>query len=306
MVEKASKEPADWRHEVEKAWALLSWHGEIQWFGCREEHGKKRTIGGRLYNLDSLIGSVRNAEALGWNFYCNANPSRRGAKIKLSREDITHWRYLVLDLDPSEESLVPPRFDSVAHRIFSGRGYQCWIPVLPMQPTLTDAALYERVMAGYIKYHSGAEWTNGWQIDTSCSDLARVVRCPGSINQKTGKRSVVEFMNAAGKEYRDLVGLAAPPPDPTPMLQDATSLVDVLPHLTIKAKRFLLEGIDSPGRHAACWHTTKLLHELGVPAETAREWVMRGAFLCRPHDNEFVREAMTIVRRTYGTAAGSS
>jgi len=299
---------AKWKEDAAWGWYLLSWQEEVQWFATKESGGQKRTLGGRLDSMDRLIATIRNAYELGWNLYLQANPSRRAGKVKLSQEDITHWRYIVLDLDPSEDTLAPPLFDKVAHRIFSGRGYQCWVPVWNEPKvdkiylkTGDDPARYERIMAGYIRYHSGKPWTNGWQIDTSCSDLARVVRCPGSINQKTGAQSVVEYWQGEGKSIGELFNLECATPERAHPLQNSTSLSDVLPHLTATARKFILDGVESPGRHSACFHTAKLMKELAVPESAARRWVMSGANICRPHDNSFVHDAAVTLEKVYAT-----
>src|SRR3990172_3092286 len=153
MEEKRGGRMEQWKEDAEKVWALLGWEGEAQWFGTKQEqvwesitkYSGKRVMGGRLRSLDQLIRTIRNAEWLGWNLYLGLNPSRYvPGKTKLSREDITHWRYILVDLDPGGDVLVPPSprpHDGVyrdfpderlrfAHRIFSGRGYQYWLPVV--------------------------------------------------------------------------------------------------------------------------------------------------------------------------------
>jgi hypothetical protein len=298
----------NWKEEAEKGWGLLSWEGEVQWFGTKEDFKKKRVMGGRLCSLEALIGTIRNAEALGWNLYLNANPSRAAGKQKLARGDITHWRYIVVDLDPGADALLPPEpanwesrlpdeHLSKAHRIFSGRGYQFWLPLYncPVSNSTTGylmadaeghirvymAADWERIMSGYLRAlkNSSESWAPGWIIDTACSDLARVVRCPGSVNQKTGRLAVVEHV-AAGPELDVSALLRYNLPLVSQEIVkpfETSNLLDILPHLNVRARTFILEGASSPGRHNACYATAKNLHELGVPHDRAFEWLLIGA-----------------------------
>jgi hypothetical protein len=288
-----------WQEDAAQGWELLNYEDEIQWFGTKEEGGRKRVMGGRLRSVDSLIGTVRNAAELGWNFYLNLNPTfNRPGKSKLAREDVKLWRYIVVDLDPGGDALVPPvpqpcitkpsHYLYNAHRIFSGRGYQYWLPI----DTSSIDELYpekaERIMQGFLRALAAETeaWASGWIVDTTCSDLARVVRCPGSVNQKTGARAVVEHVHkGAGIDIGVLMRYNQPtmvelvaerlhPPN-------SLNLLDTLPHLNIRARTFILEGASSPGRHSACYATCKNLHELGVDSDRALEWLLIGAGKCR-------------------------
>lgn len=313
-----------WKEDAEKAWKCLSWQGEAQWFGTKEIAGRarmagptggwseappelrKRTMGGRLHSLDALIGTIRNAEALGWNLYLGLNPGRRAGAVKLNRQDITHWRYVLVDLDPNP-GLVPPDIMAAlaaslliyAHRLFTGSGYHYWLP-LPKALEIghlasSCTAWYEPVnpgtveltMAGFLqelrKY--GDVWAPGWIIDTHCSDLPRVVRCPGSVNQKTGKRATFERVyGGCPFDISELMRYTLPTPTPPAVVVGPTAnLLDVIPHLNVRARTFILEGAEKGQRHNACYATCKNLHELGVSRERALEWLLIGAGQC--HEN---------------------
>ena len=290
-----------WQEDARYAWDILSWQGEAQWFARKDS----KVLGGRLRSESELVATIRNAEVLKWNLYLNANPTRHvPGKKKLSREDVTHWRYVVVDLDPAGEALAPPSPGSGDHalltkavRLFSGRGYQFWLPLRIMEighlastctaqvePLNTAAA--ERVMQGYLRTLSSQTdgWCPGWKVDTTCSDLARVVRCPGSVNQRTGRRATLEeypygmplIEPSVIAKYADVVTL---PPEPLPK-GEFKNLLDLLPHLNVRARTFILEGAESPGRHKACYATCKNMQELGVPAEEAEEWLTYGARTC--------------------------
>jgi hypothetical protein len=114
------------------------------------------------------------------------------------------------------------------------------------------------------------------------------VRCPGSINQKTGKRAAVEV---TPKQDGGILQLIAPYADKEQefeykpiVLESNANLTEVIPHLNGRARQFLLDGVQSPGRHNACFATCKNLYELGVPAELAFHWLCLGADKCRGLD----------------------
>jgi hypothetical protein len=313
-----------WREDAVKGWDLLSWKGEAQWFARKDD----KVLGGRLRSLDALIGTIRNAEALGWNLYLNANPTQhvRGKK-KLSREDVTRWRYIVVDLDPTAEALAPPQPGVEhlpsqhllhAHRIFSGRGYQYWLPIIGaseighLASSCTSFAdplnphAVETVMRGYLKALDvcSSVWAPGWKVDPTCSDLGRVVRCPGSVNQRTGRRSTVENVSTQLVDIEELAPYAAQAPQPQAVarLEKTSNLYDVLPHLNVRARTFILEGAESPGRHSACYATCQNLQELGVPAYKALNWCGIGAMKCWEVDlvNPLSEhDVMKIVRQVY-------
>jgi hypothetical protein len=139
-------------------------------------------------------------------------------------------------------------------------------------------------MQGYLRAlkDCSESWAPGWIVDTTCSDLARVVRCPGSVNQKTGRRAVVEHVAAGpGIDVSVLMRYNTTAVEYTPQAPAETSnLLSILPHLNVRARTFILEGAASPGRHSACYATCKNLQELGVPRERAFEWLIMGARRC--------------------------
>jgi hypothetical protein len=246
-------------------------------------------MGGRLCNKDVLIGTVANAEALGWDLYLNLNPGRASSpgRKKLAREDISVWRYVVLDVDPAGEVLAPPDppLSKFAHiRMFSGRGYQFWLPVNP--PKLIPDA--ERLTQGWLRHiaKSIEEWGPGWKVDTACSDLARVVRCPGSVNQKTGRRATIErICSILSKNWiapSDLRPYIMPQPEFTnwDFTIEGVSFMDVLPYLNGRSKQFIMHGVESGERHNACFATCKNLQELGVERSRAADWLAIGAQRC--------------------------
>lgn len=119
--------------------------------------------------------------------------------------------------------------------------------------------------------------TNGCRIDTSVSDLPRVMRCPGTINIKTGREA--QFIEATDYVQRGLAHLlvtGTPPkalrdPTPTKGVAAGQTWQRVFPHLTRMAQLYLSQGQEEPGRHKVMWHTAKKLQELGVLREEARK-----------------------------------
>lgn len=275
----------DWIDDARAGWDILEFEGEVQWFAKRTS--PSRTLGGRLRGIDSLFGTIRNAEALGWDLYLNANPTYPRPGVKLRRSDVSAWRHLVVDMDPTEHALAPPEPHWIwaAHRIFSGRGYQYWMPRHMWAETDSKLDIAERLMSGYLRHLAAGseEWAPGWRVDTTCSDLARVVRCPGSVNQRTGKRAVVERLAPDLPRFTsdDLMPYISPEPEPViAQFTESVRFIDVLPHLNGRARQFIQSGVESPGRHAACFATCKQLHELGLPRATAEHWVKLGASRC--------------------------
>jgi hypothetical protein len=283
----------EWQEDVEKGWKLLSFDGAVQWFATKEEPGgRKRTMGGGIYSLNEMRDTVRNAQQLGWNLYANANPVFAGSrrKVKTARDDIAKWRYIVMDLDPTENALVPPYPAPWANRIYSGRGYQFWIPIgdVEFNENVTRE-LAERGMKGWLRKMRvwQAACAPGWNIDYSCSDLARVVRFPGSINQKTGNRATVERIIGPtnGVQVGDVLRLAIPLQE-KPVVEapeKGWSLYSLLPYLNATAKKFILGGgVEAGDRHRSCYATAKSLHELGVSPSTATSMLGFGARECNP------------------------
>jgi len=96
--------------------------------------------------------------------------------------------------------------------------------------------------------------SHGCRIDTSVSDLPRVMRCPGTINQKTKREA--RFIHETNRVF---VGLAKRLVDLTParLFTDPPESPEgvpagqpwqmVFPHLTRTAQDYLLYGQCEPG-----------------------------------------------------------
>lgn len=206
--------------------------------------------------------------------------------------------------------------------IDSGRGIQIWIRLedtLLIDTVDGDVGAYapdpviERGLARRIngywlkKLDEFVGIEDGCRIDTSVSDLPRVMRCPGTINQKTKRMAKILVPSQAifhGLAQKMLDGV--PPqvfwdPDPVPGIKAGSTWQEVYPHLTRMAQDYLMKGQEEPGRHKVMWHTAKKLRELGVErAEALRalRWAnkLRGKEEALPLDQ---------VKHAVATAYGS-
>jgi hypothetical protein len=285
-------------------WDELEYDNQVQWFAKKHE----RRMGGRIMSPIQFLGAVRNARELGWDFYLQLNPSRaRSGAIKLSREDIIRWGFIVVDIDPVDTVLQPPMLNPNFTRVFTGRGYQCLLPIIgtPEISKLPEDVWPEDIMRGYLRMLNRTidQWAPGYKVDTSCADLARVVRCPGTINQKSGRMAVYEFGSGKGHTVNTLLKYRLVPEPVTAPAKNTANLSDIMPHLTVTARRFILDGVETPGRHSAVYHTAKLLRELGVSYDKAMDWMYAGGLRCRPSimmDPKFHRDLVNTVKGEYG------
>jgi hypothetical protein len=193
--------------------------------------------------------------------------------------------------------------------IDSGRGCQAWIRLEDIEMTNDIRRRNARRVNGYWlgKLDESLGLTHGCRIDTSVSDLPRVMRCPGTVNVKTGRVSC--FINAPTNIYEGLavaLTLATPKqalkdPEPPQGIVPGSSWQDVFTHLTKMAQGYLLFGHEEPGRHKVMWHTAKKLQELGVSRQEARRairWAnqLKGKEAALPRDQ---------VEHALGTAYGA-
>jgi len=116
---------------------------------------------------------------------------------------------------------------------------------------------------------------HGCRIDTSVSDLPRVMRMPGTTNQKTGRPT--KILTPSTEMYTwlpsTLVELVPPATftelDPGEV-PPGTPWQTVFSKLTMKAQNYLTRGKEEPGRHETLWHTLTKLSECGIDRAQAR------------------------------------
>lgn len=245
---------------------------------------------------------VRFADACSgtYNCYVCPNPTLRRHGVRHNSTDVTHWSYLLIDIDPVEENPSPDealievlaRLSGLFGKdifnkntptiIFSGRGFQIWLrgeDIVLGQDFPHDKA--RKIMSYWLTnmLSNRLGTMHGCKIDTSTSDLPRPMRMPGTINLKTGFTS--SFLEIQKRPYPWLFPtlIHGTPPSvfevPEIKVIAGLSWQMVFPHLSLSAKEFLMHGKEEPGRHKVMFHTAKSLFELGVPRDKAREGIAR-------------------------------
>lgn len=198
--------------------------------------------------------------------------------------------------------------------IHSGRGAQAWIRLndIPLDgkdftvtevhdargqeipedrrqvETLPARQLARRVMGWWLQsLVEDLGELHGCVLDTSVSDLPRVMRCPGTVNQKTGRRAYV--VELGGHIHADLhsklirqVPFAAYAETDDTVLPEGTPWQMVKTAMTKTAVRFIDRGQGEPGRHKSAVATAYSCREKGLPASEALKALRYGDRLCIP------------------------
>jgi len=298
------------RSEIQRCWDLLP-HPEgtvIRVFARNRDTGE--LDGDFARNAGEMYHFARiNADS---QVYVCPNPCREGtAGVRHSAQDVTHWSYLLIDMDPIEDTFDPEPaleeallwlgewngrdFGPRGRRpliIDSGRGRQAWVRLedWKLADVMSDVEAHRaggpicigrkiaRKVNGYwlkkLTEHLGM--CHGCKVDTSTSDLPRPMRMPGTFNQKTGRMArVVEPGNGVNGGLATLLNTGTP--ESVKIEPDVIPIAPGLPwqmashRLTLTAKKYLKEGQDEPGRHKILWHTARKLCELGVTRDEARK-----------------------------------
>jgi hypothetical protein len=243
-------------------------------------------------NLTALARIIKSHPD--WNLYIQLNPARSRNKLRPSASDVSHIQAVLVDIDPVDRDAEP--FHAVAEImrwslrlgigpeccavIDSGRGTQLWFLLEPMAPTPENAG---RVRAVVKMLAESFGVFGGCRIDTSCSDLARLARLPGSINQKTGHMAqILVPATPMPGTWLEQVEPLMPPALPESRDLGGETVVSVLAHISDTAADFLQHGKMEPGRHATCFHTMKSLFEAGVRREGALSLCLLGASRSSP------------------------
>lgn len=310
---------------IRRLWDLLP-HTEtalgpttVRWF-AKSLDGRVKW-GGFADTFDELWNAACHCP--GMNFYVCPNPSDSRTGVRHSTKDVTHWSWLLIDVDPVVKEDYDPTLlmaaalaklgkwlerDFTVHRpvvIDSGRGMQAWFRLddILLDDGLSDGRIASTYRVGFGTCRAMSRRTarltmrywlerlatelgemNGCQIDTTCSDLPRPMRCPGTVNVKTNR--MADFVSDSDYKFGGIVSLAdtlvnwTPEKqfkrDPVPSAAAGTEWQDVLVHLTIKAQNYLQYGRTEPGRHEHMWHTARTLAERGLSRDAVRRGLQWG------------------------------
>lgn len=235
-----------------------------------------------------------------WDLYVGMNPANTWRKLKVSDADIAEIIGLVVDIDPITPRMPPEGVESYAldaietvlgrlpHSIVvsTGRGLQVWLKVqFHILNSSEDRLAWRYATKQFIQAVARHfDFTTGYRVDTSCSDLSRLIRAIGSTNQKNGRTvqaiSQHQFLPIQPtnflERYPFIPEPLAPPAHPTGAWWKSFHL------LSGTAKDFLVDGVSEPGRHAACYAAAASLRDVGVEPPIAERLISKGALLCSP------------------------
>jgi hypothetical protein len=284
------------KSEIERCWSLLP-HPPgtvVRCFARNRDTGELdgdfARNAGEMYHFASV-----NVDK---QVYVCPNPCREGAAgMRHRATDVTHWSYLLIDMDPIADTYEPGAAlleallwlgewtgKDFGRRppltIDSGRGQQAWVRLqdVELHTGLVDGRKIARKVNGYWlgRLAERLGMCHGCKVDTSTSDLPRPMRMPGTYNQKTKRMARVLIPSDTIYEGLASIMETGTPrkvliePDVVP-LAEGTPWQKTMHKLTLSARTYLKEGKEEPGRHKVCFHTAKKLMELGVSRAEARK-----------------------------------
>jgi hypothetical protein len=255
--------------------------------------GPKEHFGFTLTKPRDLEVMTEWTDNHGYNAYWQINPTARFGGTRCSTRDITHWCFLPLDIDPVSDPAIPifafwafedrlstvlPELDVSARTIIdSGRGIQGLYAVRAHALSPSERVSIPRWMSRLFNNFVGAT-RNGCVLDTSCSDLPRVMRLPYTINTKSG--FVAKSLGYALEAPPDVALIQTKTPDPIPL--GLAHWVEYLSEITVTARRFIEQGTGRGGRHKAATAAMLSLEEHGASYETIASALRRGAAMSEP------------------------
>src|SRR5258705_779582 len=235
-----------------------------------------------------------------YNTYVAPNPTLSTIGLRHNSNDVTHWSFVFSDVH-WVEAIADPRaalyeilmmFGGWAGRnleknyptvIDSGRGVQAWLRTEDLE--FTDSSISRRDVRRIMSYWlrrlaDRIGLIHGCKLDTSVSDLPRVMRVPGTKNIKTGASASV--ITTQREPYPWLIPFlikGCPDSvliDPEIIVCPGVQWQLVFTKLTPTAQDYIHKGQEEPGRHKTLWHTAKCFAELGVERHEARKALLVG------------------------------
>lgn len=298
--------------QIGRVWDLLQRDREgieprplLHWFAV----GPGDRAGDFASTPGELAQAAQTCQAMGMNFYLQLNPSSNRLRMRARSEDVTHWMYLLMDVDPIDPGADPERAlesyigmslieRTTPHIIDSGRGMQAWFPFRPMPVANRIEGSIPEAHAWWIRQFPKMY---GCVLDPAVADLPRVMRCPGTTNVKTGKMARVvqegwyPIRDSLGVQVLGTAPAFVPRLKPTPM--PGRTWQTYIPHMTFGGMLFLGQGASRGSRHNDAVKAVKSLFELGCEEGQAREAVRWGSQLSEgPIDEEEIEQ---IVRSVY-------
>ena len=309
--------------QIEITWRLFqppegTW---LAWMSRRPE-----IVGGRL---DSLAQMSALAARYGRDSYFTPNPVVGDFGRRPSTVHVAYIAAICIDLDPVAENSTSVRHGEMVglgdrlhkiertviehaqdilglelhpDRIDSGRGRQLWLRFEPFPVTTQEEKLRWRTAVGNFLHRldQSAGIVGNMRVDTSCCDLPRLVRLPGTINTKTGRLAQFLEVGQSDSRVREAIlsrfGVA-----PTPSHSNGNSNSGDWRHnahwLSGRAKWFIYHGTAEPGRHSAAFAAAASMRELGASHAATERAVLTGAQKCSPPLSEY--EAKRCVRNAF-------
>ena len=182
------------------------------------------------------------------------------------------------------------------------------IDEIPMRSAVQDAQRY------WLKQLAGRVTSHYVSLDTSTSDLPRLMRCPGTINTKTGE--IARFFTAYDEKTHFCAGLAEKLLRYVPVTEFRRGYQGPLPArspfsehqpwqaaaawCTGRGADYLSFGALEPGRHSGAVAAARSLAEQGVSEGEILKALAFGGSLCRPELDDaayFDRTAKDAVSR---------
>jgi hypothetical protein len=316
--------------------AYKSWpqRSVFRYFARRPHDGA--IYGEGLRTTEELVRVTEWADEYGYNSYWMPNPTATAGSIRCKAKDISHWRWLLVDIDPVtpghyDAALAATRAHSVLAEAFpdkpvlthlplhvnSGRGAQLLCPISPpldLNETIitTNGEISARVAApqvasywlNYVRKHLGPGGVYaGCTIDTSCSDLPRVMRMPYTINTKTGARGTIVSKPSGGMFTFEMLAAAVTLVIPSAPALGTSTLArwtDYLPYMTVAGRRFILEGQEEPGRHRMAAAAMLSMLDFNATKEQIIAALLHGSGNCSPKLEP--KEVYAMVERRFRNA----